>query len=258
MTAAVIPVPFGLSDGPLVQPVPSKPLRGAVSGRPDAARVIGAVGPTGAVVPGAPAADAPAAPPTVGAYAPAAAPAPTEAMLAERALVLAARDGDAQAFAGLVRVHQRRAYAVARAIVLTHEDAEDAVQEGFLHAYRALDRFRPEQAFGAWLHRIVANAALDIARRRKVRDADELPETVASPRPTRDPAEAGELRRRLRAALDLLGARQRAVIVLHDVEGFKHAEIGAMLGIPEGTARSDLHHARAQLRRVLGDVRGDL
>jgi len=155
-------------------------------------------------------------------------------------------------------MHQRRAYAVARAIVLTHEDAEDAVQEGFLHAYRALDRFRPEQAFGAWLHRIVANAALDIARRRKVRDADELPETVASPRPARDAAESQELRARLRAALAHLGARQRAVIVLHDVEGFKHAEIGSMLGIPEGTARSDLHHARAQLRRLLGAVREDL
>ena len=178
--------------------------------------------------------------------------------LAERGLVLAAQAGDTHAFAGLVRMHQRRAYAVARAIVLTHEDAEDAVQEGFLHAYRALDRFRPEQAFGAWLHRIVANASLDIARRRKVRDADELPETVASPRPMRDAAESQELRARLRDAMAQLGARQRAVIVLHDVEGFKHAEIGAMLGIPEGTARSDLHHARAQLRRLLGDVREDL
>jgi RNA polymerase sigma-70 factor (ECF subfamily) len=178
------------------------------------------------------------------------------ARAAERDLVLAAQRGDAAAFAGLVRLHQRRAYAVARAIVLSHEDAEDAVQEGFLHAYKALDRFRPEQAFGAWLHRIVANAALDIARRRKVRDADELPETIASP--FRDPAEAGELRERLDAALAQLGERQRAVIVLHDVEGFKHAEIGALLGIPEGTARSDLHHARAQLRRVLGDVRRHL
>jgi len=182
----------------------------------------------------------------------------SDAALAERELVLAAQAGDTHAFAGLVRMHQRRAYAVARAIVLTHEDAEDAVQEGFLHSYRALDRFRPEQAFGAWLHRIVANAALDIARRRKVRDADELPETVASPRPSRDPAESQELRHRLQAAMAQLGARQRAVIVLHDIEGFKHAEIGAALGIPEGTARSDLHHARAQLRRLLGDVREDL
>ena len=175
---------------------------------------------------------------------------------AERTLVTAAQRGDAVAFAGLVRMHQRRAYAVARAIVTSHEDAEDAVQEAFLHAYRALDRFRPDQPFGAWLHRIVANAALDLTRRRKVREADELPETVASP--FRDPAEAGDLRTRLRRALARLGDRQRAVIVLHDVEGFKHSEIGRMLGIPEGTARSDLHHARAFLRRVLGNVRSDL
>jgi RNA polymerase sigma-70 factor (ECF subfamily) len=181
---------------------------------------------------------------------------PPEVPAAERALVVAAQRGEAEAFAGLVRLHQQRAYAVARSIAASHEDAEDAVQEGFLHAYRALDRFRPDQPFGAWLHRIVANAALDITRRRKVRDADELPETVASP--FRDPGEAGDLRERLQQALVQLGDRQRAVIVLHDVEGFKHAEIGQMLGIPEGTARSDLHHARAFLRRALGDVRSDL
>jgi RNA polymerase sigma-70 factor (ECF subfamily) len=171
----------------------------------------------------------------------------------ERDLVLAAQRGDMDAFAALVRLHRQRAYAVARAIVFTHEDAEDAVQEGFLHAYRALDRFRPEQAFGAWLHRIVANAALDIGRRRKVRAAESLPETVMAP--FRDPAEHDELRRRLEIGLSQLGDRQRAVIVLHDVQGFTHAEIGAMLGIPEGTARSDLHHARAAMRQRLGDLR---
>jgi RNA polymerase sigma-70 factor (ECF subfamily) len=175
--------------------------------------------------------------------------------LEERDLVLSAQAGDHVAFAGLVRRHQRRAYAVARAIVLSHDDAEDAVQEAFLHAFRALERFRPEQAFGAWLHRIVANAALDIARRRKVRDADELPETLSSPH--KDPAEADELRARLARALTTLGERQRAVIVLHDVEGYKHAEIGTLLGIPEGTARSDLHHARTHLRRQLSNLRSE-
>ena len=173
----------------------------------------------------------------------------------ERALVLAAQQGEQEAFAELVRRHQRRAYAVARAIVLNHEDAEDAVQDAFLHVFRALHRFLPDQAFGAWLHRIVANAALDLTRRRKVRDADELPETVSSP--FRDPAEGGELRDRLQAALATLPARQRSVLVLHDVEGFRHAEIGGMLDIPEGTARSDLHYARAHLRRLLGDLRSD-
>jgi RNA polymerase sigma-70 factor (ECF subfamily) len=173
----------------------------------------------------------------------------------ERELVLSAQRGDREAFADLVRAHQRRAYAVARAIVLDHHDAEDAVQDGFLHAYRALGRFRPGEPFGAWLHRIVANAALDLQRRRKVRTAGTLPETIALP--FRDPAEADELRRRLTMALGSLTERQRSVIVLHDVEGFRHAEIGEMLGIPEGTARSDLHHARATLRRLLSDTRSE-
>ena len=173
----------------------------------------------------------------------------------ERALVLAAQRGARDAFAQLVRLHQPRAFAVARAITLTREDAEDAVQEAFLHAYRALERFRPDQPFGAWIARIAANAALDIGRRRKVRDADQLPESLATP--FRDPAEADELRARLRDGLARLTARQRAVIVLHDVEGFTAAEISGMRGIPEGRARSDLHRARVALRRLLGDLRSD-
>ena len=182
-------------------------------------------------------------------------PPPADRTAPERGLVVAAQRGSTEAFAALVRLHQRRAYGVARAITLTHEDAEDAVQDGFLHAYRALSRFRPSQPFGAWLYRIVSNAALDIVRRRKVRDADQLTDSV--PLPFRDPAEAGELRGRLADALKALTDRQQSVLVLHDVEGFTHGEIGSMLGIPEGTARSDLHHARAALRRLLGDIRSD-
>lgn len=169
--------------------------------------------------------------------------------------MLAAQRGDDDAFASLVRLHQRRAYAVARAIVTTHEDAEDVVQEAFLHAYQALKRFRPEQAFGSWLHRIVSNAGLDLLRRRRVRSTEELADSVASP--FRDPGEQDELRRRLDEGLGTLTERQRAVLVLHDVEGFKHGEIGEMLSIPEGTARSDLHHARAAMRRALANMRSD-
>jgi RNA polymerase sigma-70 factor, ECF subfamily len=171
---------------------------------------------------------------------------------AEHALVREAQHGSEAAFALLVHTHMRRAYAVARAICATHEDAEDAVQDGFLHAYKALERFRPEQAFAAWLNRIVANAALDIGRRRKVRDADTLPETLSVPQ--FDPSERSELRGRLGIALRVLPDRQRSVLVLHDVEGYTHGEIGTMLGIPEGTARSDLHHARASLRERLRDL----
>lgn len=171
----------------------------------------------------------------------------------ERELVGLALEGDSRGFAGLVRLYQRKAYAVARAIVLSHEDAEDAVQEGFLRAYQALDRFDPGQPFGAWLNRIVANAALDLARRKKVRTVEELSDSIASP--FRDPAEDAELRARLKAALAELPERSRAVIVLHDVEGFTHAEIGKMLGIPGGTARSDLHHARQRLKKLLENMK---
>lgn len=134
-----------------------------------------------------------------------------------------------------------------------HEDAEDVVQEAFVRAFQALDRFQADQSFSAWLNRIVANAALDLSRRRKVRSTEELSETVASP--FRDPAEAAELKSRLVAALSVLPERARAVIVLHDVEGFTHAEIADTLDIPSGTARSDLHHARRRLREMLKDLR---
>lgn len=174
---------------------------------------------------------------------------PTE----DAALARAARAGDLEAFATLVRRHQQRAYAIARAIVLGHEDAEDAVQDAFLHVHHALPRFDSTYPFGAWLARIVANAALDLVRRRRVRTTEELPATVALP--FRDPGEAAELRERLGRALEALPPRQRAVLVLHDVEGYRHSEIGRMLGMPEGTARSDLHHARATMRGALRDMR---
>ena len=172
----------------------------------------------------------------------------------ERALAEAARAGDQKAFAGLVRLHQRRAYLVARAIVTVHEDAEDAVQEGFVRAWQAIERFDPNQGFGAWVNRIVANAALDITRRRKVRSTEELSDALQSP--FRDPAQDAELKSRLSEALAQLPERARSVIVMHDVEGFTHVEIGEMLGIPGGTARSDLHHARQKLRTLLKDLRG--
>ncbi len=177
---------------------------------------------------------------------------PTDEAARERELVVAAQRGSSDAFAALVRLHQRRAYGVARAVVLTHEDAEDAVQDGFLHAYRALDRFRPDQPFGAWLYRIISNAALDIVRRRRVRDAEQLPDSV--PLPFRDPAEGGELRARLAEALKALTDRQRSVLVLHDVEGFTHEEIASTLGITTGGSKSQLFKARAKLRKLLAHL----
>jgi RNA polymerase sigma-70 factor (ECF subfamily) len=150
---------------------------------------------------------------------------------------------------GWLSLHARATRLLLRTV---HEDSEDVVQEAFARAYNALDRFKPDQSFGAWLNRIVANAAYDLSRRRRVRTTEELSEILQSP--FRDPAVDDELSRRLAAALSTLAERPRAVIVLHDVEGFTHGEIGEMLDIPSGTARSDLHHARQKLRALLKDL----
>jgi RNA polymerase sigma-70 factor, ECF subfamily len=174
----------------------------------------------------------------------------------ERDQVRAAQLGDHDAFAALIKRHERKLYAIALAIVHSREDAEDVLQNAFMRAHQSLGRFQADQPFGAWLHRIVVNAALDLRRRRATRATEEL--TDAVPLPFRDPGESADLRTRLSAAVADLGRRQRSVLVLHDIQGFTHPEIGAMLGIPEGTARSLLHSARHSVRRVLGAVRADL
>jgi RNA polymerase sigma-70 factor (ECF subfamily) len=141
-----------------------------------------------------------------------------------------------------------------RAILGQAEDAEDAAQDAFLSAWTALERFDPNVALGPWLARIAMNAARDLRRRRRVRTTDPIPESQAATGRTPDrEAELALLRRRLTEALAQLPERQRVALVLFEVEGYSHAEVGAMLGIPEGTARSDVFHARRKMRERLGD-----
>lgn len=167
----------------------------------------------------------------------------------EAAIIAAVQGGDRAAFSQLVRQHQRRAYAVCRAILANHEDAEDAMQDGFLNAFRAIDTFKVNQPFGAWLHRIMANASRDVRRRRLARPTEELMDTVASS--GADVADQVAFGEALERGLAKLTDRQRSVLVLHDVEGFSHVEIGHILGIPEGTAKYDLHVARKAMRAGL-------
>src|SRR5258705_10919014 len=86
-------------------------------------------------------------------------PSPAEGLTTERAIVVAAQRGSDDAFSALVRIHQRRAYALRRGIGFSHEDAEGAGQEGFLHSHRALERVCPDPPFGAGVYRVLANAA---------------------------------------------------------------------------------------------------
>jgi RNA polymerase sigma-70 factor (ECF subfamily) len=140
-----------------------------------------------------------------------------------------------------------------RAVTGDPHDADDAAQDAFLSALDRIETYDRRRPFGPWLMRIATNAAIDLLRRRKVRRAEVLEEQVASrfPSPAAD-AEAAEIRGRLAAALATLPERQRVAVTLFDVEGYAHAEIAAVLGIPEGTVRSDVFHARRALRAALG------
>ncbi len=174
----------------------------------------------------------------------------------EATLAARAGTGDAEAFGALIELHQAMARRVAYAILEDREDADDAAQEGFLSAWRAISRYDSSKAFRPWLMQIVVNAARDLRRRRRVRAADPLDTVSAAARenPAREVG-AIDLGERLRAALATLPERQRMAVVLFDAEGYAQAEIATMLGIPEGTVKSDVFHGRRALRRVLGTVK---
>ena len=163
-----------------------------------------------------------------------------------------AAEGDPDAFGALVERHAGSARRVARAVLDDPHAADDAAQEGFLAAWRAIDRYDPRQPFAPWLLRIVMNEARDLRRKRGVRATSDIPLGYRAPgRGPEGEANAALIGDRLRTALAGLPERQRMVVVLFDAEGWAHAEIGGLLGIPEGTVRSELFHARRALRRSL-------
>jgi RNA polymerase sigma-70 factor (ECF subfamily) len=169
-------------------------------------------------------------------------------------LVALARAGDRSAFEQLVRRHLNGAYAVALAELADARDAEDAVQDAFITALKKLDDCRDPAAFGAWLRRIVRNRARSVGRRERVRRTQPLEDVAArrsSSNPERD-LDRAELRRRLESALAGLTPVQRAVVLMHDLEGYRHREIAAELELAEGTVRSHLFLARRALREALG------
>jgi RNA polymerase sigma-70 factor (ECF subfamily) len=133
-------------------------------------------------------------------------------------------------------------------------DAEDVCQEAFLTALQRLEDCRRPERFRAWLLTIVRNRARDLLRSGAVRQALPL-ESAASVAGGESPFEAAhrvETRERLEAALRELPAVQREVLLLHDLEGWRHREIGELLGMPEGTVRAHLFHARRGVRERLG------
>jgi len=167
----------------------------------------------------------------------------------------AAQEGDAEAFGRLVLADAGTARRVAYAVVGNWDEAEDVVQDAALAAWQAIARFDANRPFRPWFLRIVANAALDQVRRRRVRHTEPLPEALEAPgiSPERWTDQV-LLSERVAAALAKLAERQRVAVMLFDLEGYSHAEIATILGVPEGTVRSYVFHARRALRQSLGSL----
>ncbi|WP_445146054.1 RNA polymerase sigma factor [Dyella sp. Tek66A03] len=166
--------------------------------------------------------------------------------------VHAAAAGDRQAFQRLYRLHVGRVYgAVYRLAGYDHARAEDLTQDAFVRAWQKLAGFRHESAFGTWLYRLAVNVALMDIRARSadpvsMMDEDDIPDRGETPFCA---AERDELER----AIGKLPPRARAVLVLHDIEGWRHEDIGAELGMAVGSSKAQLHRARGLLRKVLGE-----
>lgn len=168
-------------------------------------------------------------------------------------LVRKARRGDERAFGQLVQKYGRAAYAVAYSVTGRHEDAEDAAQESFLVALERLEECRSPERFAGWLMTIVRNRSRNLVRRESLRETDPVPLSASSRTPTPErETERAELQEVLRDALDGLSEVQREIVLLHDLEGWKHREIADRMGLPSGTVRSHLHFARKALRKALG------
>ena len=171
------------------------------------------------------------------------------------ALVARVRRGDSRAFDQLVRRHLRAAHAVARAKLDNPSDADDVVQDAFIKALERIDDCRKPDGFRGWLLAIVRNTAHNYRERERIRATMPI-EKAASASSQDDPladARNSELRGRLNEAMKNLTQLQRKVLVLYDLEGWKHGEIARELGISAGSSRVHLHVARKAMRRLLSD-----
>ena len=180
----------------------------------------------------------------------------------EARLVAAAKAGDTDAFAQLVRNTEAEVYTLAYRLTGNEDDARDVAQEAYLRAFKSLKRFRGDSRFSTWMYRITANCASTQLTKRSKGRHDELSDddNVFDERPEADPetmAEAGALRDRVTAALADLPPILRAVVVLRDVYDLPHDAIASELGITESAAKVRLHRARRKLRERLFPMPGE-
>ncbi len=195
-------------------------------------------------------------------------PAQRVSSASESSLVARLRAGEDDAYRELLRIHGGRLLAVARRLMRNEEDARDCLQDAFLSAFRAIDRFEGDSKLGTWLHRIVVNACLMRLRSRKRK-----PEELVDPQlpkfddygfrigPTEmasvsadELLERKEVREQVREGIDGLPENYRTVLVLRDIEEFNTAETAEMLGLTPGAVKVRLHRARLALRSQIGSL----
>ena len=154
----------------------------------------------------------------------------------------------------LVRRYVRPVHAVAAAWLTVTADVEDAAQETFLRALRAIASYDPARPFAPWLYQIARNVARTHLEMGARRTTEALSGTLASSAPGPDIVlERGEIRRQVAAAIGELPEQQRTAFHLVDVEGYSPAEVARIMGLSAGTVRSHVHHARRALRRMLAE-----
>jgi len=186
----------------------------------------------------------------------------------DRGLIAKAQKGDAAAFRSLVERHQRRAFAIALALVRDEDDARELVQDAFLRVYKGLENFQGGSSFFTWLYRIITNLSIDLIRKpgRQLVDIDESrfesDESTEAEFPLlsrvdgSDPADVvrrREIAAHLQVALDALPPYHRGVIVMREIEGLSYEEMAQAMGVSKGTIMSRLFHARQKLQKALAD-----
>jgi RNA polymerase sigma-70 factor (ECF subfamily) len=186
----------------------------------------------------------------------------------DRVLIARAQQGDTAAFRQLVERHQRRAFAIALALVRDENDARELVQDAFLRVYKGIHSFQGGSSFFTWLYRIITNLSIDLIRKpgRQLADIDEsrfesdesqeaefpLLSRVDGADPV-DVVRRREIANRLQAALDALPPYHRGVIVMREIEGLSYEEMAQAMGVSKGTIMSRLFHARQKLQKALTD-----
>ncbi len=186
----------------------------------------------------------------------------------DRGLIAKAQAGDEKAFRQLVERHQRRAFAIALALVRDENDARELVQDAFLRVHKGLATFQGGSSFFTWLYRIITNLSIDLIRKpgHKTSDLDESRLEVEEDQEAlfpflsrvdgADPVDVVRRREigvRLQKALEALPSYHRGVIVMREIEGLSYEEMAQAMGVSKGTIMSRLFHARQKLQRALAD-----